>query len=184
MQPAIDGSNGHNPRDAAARLREKIGRLAIAMVTATDGCRMPTSRPLTTQQLDEEGRLWFFVRSDGALARDVEANPRVSASYSDAAHGFYVALSGYARLVYDPEQIFALWDDRLEAWFAQGPLDPRLALLRIDVDHAEYWDERSGGVVRLLARAQAALRRAPTVPETEHHRVTLRDDRETQVPVA
>jgi general stress protein 26 len=162
-------------RGAAERLRAKIGDLPVAMVTATDGRCLPTSRPLMTQQLDDDGVLWFFVPSDGTLARDVELNPRVSASYSDPAHGVYVAMSGYARLIYDPDRIFALWDDQLEAWFAQGPLDPRLALLRVDVDHAEYWDEHSRGVIRLLALAHAALLREQPQPATEHRRLRLRN---------
>ena len=162
-------------RGAVARLRAKIGDLPVAMVTATDSRCLPTSRPLMTQQLDDEGALWFFVPSDGTLARDVEVNPRVCATYSDLARGVYVAMSGYARLIYDPDRIFALWDDELEAWFGQGPLDPRLSLLRVDVDHAEYWDEHSSGVIRLLALAHAALLREPPLPATEHRRLSLRD---------
>jgi general stress protein 26 len=162
-------------RGAAQRLRAKIGDLPVVVVTATDGRCLPTSRPLMAQQLDDDGVLWFFVPSDGTLAHDVEQNPRVSASYSDPARGIYVAMSGYARLIYDPDRIFALWDDQLETWFAQGPLDPRLALLRVDVDHAEYWDEHSSGVIRLLALAHAALLREPPQPATEHRRLSLRN---------
>ena len=161
-------------RSAVERLRAKIGDSPVAMVTATDGRCLPTSRPLRAQQLDNDGALWFFVPSDGTLARDVEVNPRVCATYSDLARGVYVAMSGYARLIYDPDRIFALWDDELEAWFGQGPLDPRLSLLRVDVDHAEYWDAHSSGVIRLLALAHAALLREPPLPATEHRRLSLR----------
>jgi general stress protein 26 len=162
-------------RGAVERLRAKIGDLPVAMVTATDCHCLPTTRPLMTRQLDDDGVLWFFVPSDGTLARDIEQNPRVSASYSDPARRVYVAMSGYARLIYDPDRIFALWDDQLEAWFAHGPLDPRLALLRVDVDHAEYWDEHSRGVIRLLALAHAALLREPPRSATEHRRLSLRN---------
>jgi general stress protein 26 len=160
-----------DPREASERLRAKIGDRAIAMVTATDRRYMPASRPLLTQQFDDDGVLWFFVPSDGSLALGIETNPRVSVTYSDPGRGVYVSLSGYARLVYDPDRIFALWDERVEPWFRQGPLDPRLALLRVDADHAEYWDERSKGMVRLLELAHAALRREPAMPVTEHGRL-------------
>jgi hypothetical protein len=76
--------------------------------------------------------------------------------------------------VHDPERILALWDARLAAWFPQGLADPRLALLRIDVDHGEYWDEHASRMVGWLARAQAALRGEPAPPAGEHHRLTLR----------
>ena len=177
----IDSNQGHagsselDPREASERLRARIGDRAIAMVTATDRRYMPASRPLLTQQFDDDGVLWFFVPSDGSLALGIETNPRVSVTYSDPGRGVYVSLSGYARLVYDPDRIFALWDERVEPWFRQGPLDPRLALLRVDVDHAEYWDERSKGMVRLLELAHAALRREPAMPVTEHERLKVRN---------
>ena len=99
-------------RSAVARLRAKIGDSPVTMVTATDGRCLPTSRPLRAQQLDNDGALWFFVPSDGTLARDVEANPRVCATYSDPAHGMYVAMSGYARLIYDADRLFAAGNEQ------------------------------------------------------------------------
>ncbi len=161
-------------REAAARLRALIGEGSVAMVTATDRRFMPASRPLLTQQLDDDGVLWFFVPSDGSLALDIETNPRVSATYGDPGRGVYVSLSGYARLIYDPDRIFALWNERVETWFTQGPLDPRLALLRVNVDHAEYWDERSRRRIRLLELAHAALRGEPPARTAEHGRLKLR----------
>ena len=161
-------------REAAVTLRALIGERPVAMVTATDRRFMPSSRPLLIQALDDDGVLWFFVPSDGSLALDIETNPRVSATYCDSARGVFVSLSGYARLVYDPDRIFALWDAPVEAWFTQAPLDPRLALLRVHIDHAEYWDERSLHRIRLLALAQAALHGGESAPAREHGRLKLR----------
>jgi general stress protein 26 len=172
--PRDNAARGSDAWEAAMRLRAKIGEHAIAMVTATDRRYMPASRPLLTQHFDDDGVLWFFAASDGSLALGIETNPRVSVTYSDPGHGLYVSLSGYARLVYDPDRIFELWEERVQVWFPQGPLDPRLALLRVDVDHAEYWDEHSSRMIRLLALAQAALLRDPPVPTTEHARMKLR----------
>jgi len=166
-------------RKAAACLRAKIGNPAVAMVTSTAVSCPPAGRPLLTQQLDDDGVLWFFVGSDGALARGVQMDPRVSASYGDTLHGVYVAMSGHARLVYDPDRIFALWDDRVEAWFPEGPLDARLALLRVEIDHAEYWDEHSNGSTRLRALAHAALHRQPPPSAAEHRRLILRNGKNT-----
>ena len=161
-------------REAAGRLRSLIGDRPVAMVTATDRRFMPASRPLLTLQLDDDGVLWFFVPSDGSLALDIETNPRVSATYSDPGHGVYVSVSGYGRLIYDPDRIFALWDSRVEPWFTEGPLDPKLAMLRIDIDYAEYWDERSRKRIRLFALAHAALRGEARIPAAEHGRLKLR----------
>lgn len=161
-------------RQATLRLRARISELPIAMVTATDRRYMPSGRPLVTLQFDEDGVLWFFAPSDGSLAQDLETNARVSVSYCDSGRGLYVSLSGFARFVYDPERILALWDDRVLPWFPLGASDSRLALLRVDVDHGEYWDEPSSRMVRLLARAQAKLLGDPSLPRREPERVHLR----------
>lgn len=171
-------------REAAIRLRALIGERTVAMVTATNRRFMPASRPLLTQELDDGGVLWFFVPSDGSLALDIETNPRVSATYCDTARHVFVSLSGYARLIYDPDRIFALWDPRVETWFTGGPLDPRLALLRVDIDHAEYWDERSRKRIRLLALAHAALRGEPAAPAGGHGRLKLRVSTATETTPA
>ena len=66
----------------------------------------------------------------------------------------------------------ALWDARLAAWFPEGLADPRLALLRVDLDHGEYWDEHASRMVGWFARARRAAVAAGTAPPPgEHHRL-------------
>jgi general stress protein 26 len=43
-----------------------------------------------------------------------------------------------------------------QAWFPGGPTDPRLALLRVTVEHGEYWDA-AGRVVPFLSMLKAAV---------------------------
>lgn len=152
------------------------------MVTATDASGMPASRPMVTLQFDDDRRLWFFARSDGSVARDIEKNPRASASYSVPSHGLYVTLSGYARLVYDPERMHALWNDPFVAWFGQGLRDPRLALLRVDVERARWWDQGSRRLLKALVRAQGTLPNALVPAPAAGRRLALRGESVTPMP--
>ncbi len=43
-----------------------------------------------------------------------------------------------------------LWRPAYRAWFPQGLDDPPLALLKMDVEQAEYWDMLSSTMVSLL----------------------------------
>jgi general stress protein 26 len=52
-------------------------------------------------------------------------------------------LTGIAERVLDPERVRALWNEELCAWFSQGAHDPSLALMRVQVDEAEFWDSPS-----------------------------------------
>lgn len=44
-----------------------------------------------------------------------------------------------------------------KAWFPNGPDDPKLALLKVEVDQAEYWDGPSSTMVQLIGFAKATL---------------------------
>ena len=45
-----------------------------------------------------------------------------------------------------------LWNKQVEAWFPGGKEDPNLALLRFDIDDAEFWesDMSLSGRVKML----------------------------------
>jgi hypothetical protein len=59
-------------------------------------------------------------------------------------------VSGTAELTSDRERIRRLWKPECRTWFPLGAEDPDLALLRVRVDRAEYWDAPNGRVVHLL----------------------------------
>jgi hypothetical protein len=39
-----------------------------------------------------------------------------------------------------PAKAKELWDPNYQTWFPAGPTDPHLALIRVRVERAEYWD--------------------------------------------
>ena len=62
----------------------------------------------------------------------------------------YVSISGLAHVVHDRSRIDALWSPVIGLWFAQGKHDPELALLRVDITQADYWDASAAAMVNLL----------------------------------
>ena len=75
----------------------------------------------------------------------------------------------------DTDKIRQLWRPVLKAWFPKGVDDPDLALLRVDIISAQYWDSTSSklvqlfGMIKAIATGQSA---ADTVGENE--KVTVR----------
>ena len=68
-------------------------------------------------------------------------------------------------MVQDAARIAELWSGRLKAWFPDGKKDPDLALLRVRVDRAEYWDSKTAGMVQLAGANGPA---APAPPEVRN----------------
>jgi general stress protein 26 len=144
-------------KDAWERLAHT--RIAVLVTLSEDhGLR---GRPLTTQRIEPEARLWFFVAKDSDAAAEVAANPRVLVMYANEDEAFYASLTGIAKLVTDAELARAMWSTVDEAWFPGGPDDSNLAILRVDLDHGECWEPTTNRMMQFLSIAAAAVSHKP-----------------------
>jgi general stress protein 26 len=91
--------------------------------------------------------LWLATSLDSPKAGEIERDRRVSATFQSD-KGRYVALSGSAELVTDRAKIHELWSERWKVWFPRGKDDPSLALIRVSVDDAEFWDDAGAKGIR------------------------------------
>jgi general stress protein 26 len=139
------------------KLRRLIKGIDVAMLTTVSHAGMLRSRPMAVIDIEADGQIWFFTRSGSEKTDEVRDNQRVNLSFADDRSGRYVSVSGTAAIVHDVDRIRELWSKKLKAWFPLGKKDPELALLRVDVEAAEYWDGQTVRLVPLSAfRPQAA----------------------------
>jgi general stress protein 26 len=140
--------------DDKKKLLEVIGDIPIAMLTTfgTDG---PRSVPMARQEVDPSAELWFITARDTAHVRAIQADPRVALTFS--ARDAWAATYGRASVVDDQEKLRELWTTFAEAWMPEGPEDPNATLLRVDLEHGEYWDTPGGKVASLISFAKTKL---------------------------
>jgi general stress protein 26 len=139
------------------KLAKLIKGIEVAMLTTRDDDGTLRSRPMQTQDRAFDGTLWFFTQASSHKVDEVGREHRVNLSYADPAHNRYVSVSGTANLVRDRAKIDELWSPVLKAWFPKGKDDPEVALLRVEVSQAEYWDAPSSTIVKLAGFAKAVL---------------------------
>lgn len=137
------------------KLATMIRGIKVAMLTTLGPDGTLRSRPMASQEADFDGTLWFFAKASSEKMSEIRQNPQVNASYVSTEDHHYVSLTGHASVVQDREKMQELWSPVYRAWFPQGLDDPELALLRVDVEQAEYWDMLSSSMVNLLDRATA-----------------------------
>lgn len=142
-------------------LKDKIKEIKFAMLTTLEADNEFHTRPMATQQMDADGTLWFFTYNDSAKVYEVEKDKKVGLSYADPGSETYVAATGTAEVVRDRNKINELWSDILKAWFPNGKDDPQIALLKITLSHAEYWDRPGGKMVKLFQMAKAYVTGEP-----------------------
>ena len=152
-------------------LQEKIADLRFCMFTSIADDGTLVSQPMTNQELDDDGCLWFFSSCETDLTANILARPQVNISFSQPDDQLYVSISGHAAQVLDRDIMRELWNPMVEAWFPRGVDDPDLELIRVQIDAAEFWDSNSSKMVRLFKMARAALSGTP--PDMGEHQ-TLR----------
>ena len=147
----------HTPADASdvQKLAKLIRGIKVAMLTTVCSDGTLRSRPMATHDADFDGELWFFTRADAPKVDEVQKRRQVNASYVSHQDQHYVSVSGTAELVRDKAKIKEFWNPILRAWFPKGLDDPELALLRVDVTKAEYWDAPSSTFVHLVGFVKA-----------------------------
>lgn len=132
------------------KLGEMIKDIEFAMLTTIDEDGSLRSRPMATQHTEFDGDLYFFTRASAPKVGEIEREHHVNVSYAKPEDQRYVSISGTAQILRDREKIKELWSPALKAWFPEGEDDPDLALLRVRVERAEYWDSTSSTMAHFI----------------------------------
>ena len=129
-----------------------------------------TSRPMTLQEVEFDGDLWFFAERGSHPVQHVRTSPQVNVGVGSG--GTWVSLTGHASVVDDVAKKKELWNGGVEAWFPQGPEDASVVLIRVDGDSAEYWDSPGGRLATAFSfvKAKATGRR---IDSGENEKVDL-----------
>lgn len=133
------------------------------------------SAPLTTQNKsgDEGTHLYFFISRKSEIARCVALEANVNVAYSHPGDDRYVSVSGTAAIVEDQTKKDYLFTPFAKAWFPGGPTDPDMALLVVDIDHAEYWNVTESKMTQLAKMAKAAITGEPPKSMGEHKELNM-----------
>lgn len=148
----------------------------FAMFTTQHGNGHLHSRPMTTQNQDQDrgDALWFFMSRKSDPVDDFQHTPGVNVAYADPGADAYVSVAGEASVVDDPATVQRLFTPAAKAWFPGGATDPDLALVKVRILHANYWNVTESKVTQLVKMAAAAVSGQP--PKMgEHGEVRMHD---------
>lgn len=152
----LRGMSEQTREEAVKSVAGLIKNIRFAMlVSITDEGHLHTC-PMTTQQTEFDGDIWFIGAKDSEAVHNLAARPQVNVSYADTGSNNYVSVTGRAELVDDAARLAELWSDMYTMYFEGGQQDPNIQLIKINAQGAEYWE--GGGKVRtLFALAKSLL---------------------------
>ncbi|GGR84145.1 pyridoxamine 5'-phosphate oxidase family protein [Deinococcus sedimenti] len=143
--------------EGVQELSKLIHGVKFAMLTVQNADGHLHAHPMTTQEVEFDGDIWFIGGKDTAQVAAMRQHPQVNVSYSRPDKGVYVSVNGTAELVEDREKLDALWSDMYKAYFPEGKEDPNIQLIRISANGAEYW-EGEGKVRSLIEIARGMIK--------------------------
>ena len=127
----------------------------MTMMVGLDGMEDGHTRPMTAQFEDDRAPIWFFASTENGLAQKLVQGQgkRAIATFTSKGHDLFATLHGSLYLDNDRTVIDRLWNRSVAAWYEGGKDDPKLALLRLDLEQGEVWLDASSlleGVKMLL----------------------------------
>ena len=141
--------------------RKKIGELIkdvrICMMTTAAGDGSFDSRPMATQETEFDGTVWFMTRQESGKVKEIENDSHVSLIYSDPSNHNYVSAKGRVQVSQDKAKIHELWNPMFKAWFPEGEDDPQIAVLKVEISEAQYWEASSSKLVFGIKYLAAAV---------------------------
>ena len=111
--------------------------LMLGVEGTRDGATQPMTANFEVQDRDA-GVVWIFTARDHDLTRAMGHSNRALASYSGKGHDLFASLRGTLEIVNDRATIDRLWSPVVAEWY-EGKDDPKLALIRFDIENAKIW---------------------------------------------
>lgn len=114
------------------------------------------SRPMTLQETDDNGNLWFISSNDSNKNFEIKEDRKVQLFFMNNSDSQYLSVYGTASIYKDKATIEDQWSPMAKAWF-DGKDDPNVTIIRVEPKETYYWDTKAGKLVSLLSFAASAI---------------------------
>ena len=115
------------------------------------------TRPMSVQQLDEDGNFWFLSAVDSHKNQELKGNSTVQLLFQGSDYSDFMHIYGTASISQDKQKIRELWQPILKTWFTEGIDDDRISVIRVVPIEGYYWDTKHNMAIGLLKRAAGAI---------------------------
>lgn len=142
-----DKQANEDPAEVRKRMWKKMEDSPFVMIGLTGSNEH--SEPMTAQ-LDKhaDSEFWFYTSKDNRIAPGGPA----MAQFVSKDHKLFACIRGTLVEETDPAVIDKYWSNQTEAWFDGGRNDPKLKMMRFELDDAEIWegDQSITGLFKML----------------------------------
>jgi general stress protein 26 len=156
MAQSISPVQNLTSSEAVEKIKELAEKAKTFMFTTSIQSDYPTTRPMTVQEVDENGCLWFISSAESHNVDEIRESSRVQLYFSNTGSYEFLYVLGEASLHTDKALIDKYWTDIAKAWFS-GKDDPMIRIVKVKPVDAYYWDTKYSKIVSLVKIGWAAL---------------------------
>ncbi|HJR99640.1 MAG TPA: pyridoxamine 5'-phosphate oxidase family protein [Flavobacterium sp.] len=143
--------------EAIKKLKELAESARICMF-CTNLTELPmNSRPMSLQECDQEGNLWFISSAESNKNFEIKEENKVQLFFMNNGNAEYLSIYGKAFIYKDKSTIEKQWSSLANAWFEKGKEDPNVTVIRVTPEETYYWDTKAGKFITMLSFISAAL---------------------------
>ncbi len=143
--------------DAIKKIKELVKASDICMFTTSLNKLPLNARPMSSQDADEDGNIWFFSDKTSDKNIEIQKDNRVQLFYVNNSGYEYLSVYGTAEILRDEKKIDEYWSSMVKAWFPEGKDDPNLTLIKVKPEDAYYWDTKNNKLVSLIKIMASAV---------------------------
>ena len=145
-----------NSKEALNKLKELAENARFCMF-CTDLEKAPiNTRPMSLQEVDEDGNLWFISSEKSNKNFEIKEDNRTQLIFSNPGDMEFLSVYGTAHIYKDRKTIDDKWSSLANAWF-DGKDDPAVSIIRVAPMEGYYWDSTGGKMINFLKYAAAAV---------------------------
>lgn len=125
--------------------------------TAINSGKPFQTRPMSVQDVDDAGNIWFLSADDSHLNAEIKVDEKVQLLFQGSAYSDFLALNGVATISRDKQKIEEFWGPLLKTWFTEGKDDPRITVIKVETSEGYYWDNKHGNAIAFAKMTVGAM---------------------------
>ena len=143
--------------EAIEKLKSLIDGNKIA-IFCTELTQLPIqSRPMSVQEVDDDGNLWFISSATSNKNCEIKKDDDVQLFFSNSGNSQFLSFYGHATIYTDLERIEEIWNPIAKAWFEEGQNDPKVTAIKVSPKDVYYWDTKDSKIISIFKLAGAAI---------------------------
>ena len=135
------------------RVWKLISEIPVAMVVTGEGQHM-RARPMAVRPARDEGAIEFLTDVDAPKTNEIRRDEMICLALADNRNQKYVSITGHAEIIDDRKRVEEIWSIYDKAFWPDKN-DPRIRILRVTPESAEFWE--GAGTVVTAVKLVAAI---------------------------